>query len=43
MAKMEEPTLLAWGDPEEMKLSLELNAILEDQWNEIYIVWPLKV
>ncbi len=43
ITKMEEATLMAWGDLDEMKLTLELNGIVEGQWNEVYITWPLKV
>ena len=43
MAKLEEGMLNAFGDPDEQAHNAELNEIVEEQWNEIYLVWPLKI
>nr|MDO8109100.1 hypothetical protein [Candidatus Sigynarchaeota archaeon] len=43
MAVLEELQMKSWGSSEIQKLMQETLNIIEKQWMEIYIVWPIKV
>ncbi len=43
MAAMEESVFKVMSNPDLVKLTVELNSIIEKSWHEIYMVWPLKV
>jgi hypothetical protein len=43
-AQLEDSMLRTYNDPEYQKLGVELEAnIIESQFQELYVVWPLKV